>query len=151
MNDYNLTPRVQKIISVSKQTSRHLNSHDVCLNHLLYSILDSDQSTIVNFFRDLNIPIDDFKVFVFNEIDSSPIETDVRMEHIEYCKDFKKVFKLAKTLSKKLDHNYIGVEHVFYIMLTYDPSPLQEFLSRFHVDIDKAKKKLDYFLNRRVV
>ncbi len=145
MNDYNLTPRVQKIISISKQTSRRLNSHDVCLNHLLHSILDCDQSTIVNFFRDLNIPIDDFKIFVFNEIDSSPIETGAGPEHIDYCKDFKKVFKLAKALSKKLSHNYIGVEHVFYIMLTHKSSPLQEFLSRFHVDIDKAKKKLDYF------
>ena len=145
MNDYNLTPRVQKIISVSKQTSRHLRSHDVCLHHLLYSILDCNQSTILNFFRDLNIPIDDFKIFVFNEIDSSPVEGDFKAEDVEYCNDFKKVFKLAKSLSKKLDHNYIGIEHVFYVMLTYQSSPLQDFLSKFHVDIDKAKKKLDYF------
>ena len=143
MNKYNLTPRVQKIISTSKETSKHLNSEDICLNHLLFSILDSNQSTILSFFQDLNIPIDDFKNYVYNDIETkkdSPDESDLK-----FCGDYKKVFKLAKDFAEDHKHNYIGVEHIFYILLIFENSPLQNFLTTFHVDLDKAKKKLKYF------
>jgi ATP-dependent Clp protease ATP-binding subunit ClpC len=146
MNKYNLTPRVQKIIATSKETSKHLNSNNICLNHLLFSILDSDQSTILNFFQDSNIPIDDFKTFIYNEIDSEFEEVAAADKTpLEFCSDFKKVFNLAREFSKKLDHNYIGVEHLFYVLLIYEESPLQGFLSSFHVDIPTAIKKLKNF------
>tara|TARA_B100000085_G_scaffold285364_1_gene321120 strand:+ start:419 stop:2830 length:2412 start_codon:yes stop_codon:yes gene_type:complete len=146
MNKFNLTPRVQKIINLSRETSLHLNSTNVCLNHLLYSILDTDQSTIINFFQDLNIPLEDFKVFVYNEIDNEFEETAAADKNPkDFCADFKKVFSLAKDFSKELDHNYIGVEHLFYVLLIFERSPLPDFLQTFDVDLKKAVKKLRNF------
>ena len=146
MNKFNLTPRVQKIINLSKETSLDLNSTNVCLNHLLHSILDTDQSTILNFFQDLNIPLEEFKIFVYNQIDSELEETDTTDKNpSDFCSDFKKVFILAKGFSTELDHNYIGVEHLFYVLLIFEDSPLPDFLKTFDVDLEKAIKKLRNF------
>ena len=148
MNKFNLTPRVQKIINLSRETSLNLNSTNICLNHLLHSILDTDQSTILNFFQDLNIPLEDFKIFVYNEIDNDFEDTAAADKKPSvFCSDFKEVFTSAKDFSEELDHNYIGVEHLFYVLLTFDASPLPGFLKTFDVDLKKAIKKLRNFFS----
>ena len=40
----------------------------VDLDHLLFSVLDSDQVILSRFFEDLNISILDIKTFIFNTI-----------------------------------------------------------------------------------
>ena len=55
MEKYNLTPRVQKVISIAREACENLKCEFVDLDHLLFAVLDSGQSTIAKFFEDLNI------------------------------------------------------------------------------------------------
>lgn len=147
MQKYNLTPRVQKIINVSKETSQNLRSETVDLNHLLYAVLDSGQSTIINFFEDLNISVEDFKTFVFNSIDGNFFSENKKNEDFKpkFSKDFKTVFKNSKNLAEDLSHSYIGVEHVFFILITFPESPLKSFFKTFHIDPASSESKLKKF------
>jgi ATP-dependent Clp protease ATP-binding subunit ClpC len=145
MKKTNFTPRVQKIISDSKKTAHALNSDFIDLNHLLFSVLDSDQSTIINFFDSIGISLDEFKSLVFNSIDGDFYKPMDSVELKEYSKDFTKVFKMSIELAEELDHDYVGIEHIFYVMLVYENSPFSQLLKNFHVDIEKSKDKLKNF------
>jgi len=146
MEKYNLTPRVQKIISTAKETSINLRCESIDLDHLLFAILDSGQSTIVNFFEDLNVSIDDFKTFVFNNIENDFFSTDKgECPQPDYSQDFKKIFKDSKSLSSSFKHSYIGVEHVFYTLMVHPNSPLNEFFETFKVSPKKSSEKLKNF------
>ena len=145
MKKSNFTPRVQKIISDSKKTAHALNSDFIDLNHLLFSVLDSDQSTIINFFDSIGISLDEFKSLVFNSIDGDFYNPMDSIELKEYSKDFTKVFKMSIELAEELDHDYVGIEHIFYVMLVYENSPFGQLLKNFHVDIEKSKEKLKNF------
>ena len=148
MSKYNLTPRVQKIISNCKETSLFLNSKNICTDHLIYSVLDSGQSTIINFFNDLNISLDDFKDFVFNQI--SEESSTEKSTSSKFCKDFSFIFDDSLILAKRFNHEYIGVEHVFYTLLTFKHSSLPDYLKKFKINIDEAVKKLDVFFEEGV-
>ena len=144
MEKYNLTPRVQKIISTAKETSVNLKCDAIDLDHLLFAILDSGQSTIAKFFEDLNISLEDFKTFVFNSIQGdffSP-EDDLAPD---FSANFKDIFKDAKSLASTLKHNYIGVEHLFYSLMVHSDSPLKSFFKTFKVSPEKSKEKLKKF------
>ena len=147
MNNKNFTPRVQKLITNSKQVADALNSKNIDLDHLLFSVLDSDQSIILNFFEDMSISIEDFKSIVFNTIDGDFFYKPDTIVEKKYSNDFKKFFNLCIEFAKELNHEYIGVEHLFYIFLTFDQSPLPKLLSEFYVDIEQAKEKFKKFLN----
>ncbi len=148
MKNSNFTPRVRKVINTAKKTAIALNSDSICLNHLLFGLLESDQSTIKNFFTEINISIEDLKLLVFNKTDSDFINREGSLEHKKYSKDFSKVLKLSISFSEELDHEYIGIEHIFYVLLVYEHSPLKDFLSEFYIDIEDCKDKFrNFFLN----
>jgi len=147
MKHSNFTPRLQKIINVSKKTCHSLNSKEVDLNHLLFSVLDSDQSLVLSFFEDIGIDIQDFKNIVFNSIDGDFFNNQSSLNPSkEYSKNYVRIFKSTISFAEELDHEYIGVEHLFYVMLREKFSPLPKMLSEFYVDIEEAKKKLHSFL-----
>lgn len=147
MNKYNFTPRVQKVINASKETAAVLNSRVVTLDHLLVSVLGANQSTILNFFEQINIPIDDFKLFVFDHIKNEPLpELDGTPNH-QYSIHFNKVFHLASSFADELDHNYIGIEHIFYVLLIYENSPLSDYLKKLDINVEMQTSRLkDFFL-----
>src|SRR6056300_630948 len=147
MNSKNFTPRVQKIITNSKQIADALNSKSIDLDHSLFSILDSDQSIILNFFEDISISIEDFKSIVFNSIEGDFFYKPESTKNKDYSDQYKKFFTSCVDFAKELNHEYIGVEHLFYIFLTFKKSSLPKLLSEFYVDINKAKKKFEKFLN----
>jgi ATP-dependent Clp protease ATP-binding subunit ClpC len=147
MNKKNFTPRVQRIISLSKKIADSLNSKEVDLDHLLFGVVDSNQSIINNFFSDISISLDEFKSIVFNTIDGdffSSSDLDQRSDK-EFSQQYQKVFKLCIEFAEELDHQYVGVEHVFYVLLLYDKSPLSSLLTTFYVDIELAKEKFKNF------
>lgn len=144
MKGYNVTPRVKKIIKTSVETADSLNCEHVDLDHLLFSVLDSDQVILSRFFEDLNISILDIKTFIFNTI-KGDLFSQEDSESPSFSEDFKKIFTNAKSLSNSLKHGYIGIEHVFYCLLLHENSPLPDILKTFHVDIEKAKEKFQFF------
>ena len=147
MEKYNLTPRVQKVISIARDACENLKCEFVDLDHLLFAVLDSGQSTIAKFFEDLNISLDDFKTFVFNSIDGNFFnEEDENSSYSpEFSKAFKEIFSNAKSLSSDLNHNYIGVEHLFYSLIVYKKSPLEDFFKTFKISPQKSQEKLKKF------
>ena len=87
MQNFNLTPRAQRAILISKETGITLNSTEVDLEHLIFSILDIQQFTILNFFEYFNVSAEDFKTFAFNSIEAN--FTRDQSKDIKYSKLFK--------------------------------------------------------------
>ena len=56
-----------------------------------------------------------------------------RNEEIMIDSHFRKVFDLSSSFAEELDHNYIGIEHIFYILLVYEHSPLKFYFLQHHV------------------
>ena len=148
MNKYNFTPRVQKAISDSKDLAFALEADFVDLDHLLIAILDSKQFTITNFFESINLTIEDFKSFILNQTDKKLFEKKLdSTKEKDFSRSYSKVFKLAFSFAEELDHQYIGIEHIFYILLIYEDSPAKDYLKKLDVETKEPIKRLkNYFI-----
>lgn len=147
-NQYNITPRLKKTISLAKETCSSLCCNSVNLDHLTYAILEQDQGTIIAFFEYLKIPVEDFKSLIFNNI--SPDENFDRSKPSKFSKKFQKIIEEGKLISDKYKHGYIGIEHVFFCILKEKLSSLQIFLKSFDIDIKKVIERFDKCLNGEV-
>ncbi len=114
----NFTPKSQQLIIDAKIMASSLNHPEVTENHLLVSLLKAEAGYINEFIRSFGLKIADFIEFVltFSELDKLE---DEEFNRPSYSASFKLVLSGAYEFSTKLDHDYIGVEHLFFHAIGY--------------------------------
>lgn len=112
----NFTPKSQQLIIDAKIMASSLNHPEVTENHLLVSLLKAEAGFINEFIRSFGLKITDFIEFVltFSELDKLE---DGEFNRPSYSKSFKSVLSRAYEFSATLDHDYIGVEHLFFCLI----------------------------------
>jgi ATP-dependent Clp protease ATP-binding subunit ClpC len=112
----NFTPKSQQLIIDAKIMASSLNHPEVTENHLLVSLLKAEAGYINEFIRSFGLKIADFIEFVltFSELDKLE---DEEFNRPSYSTSFKLVLSGAYEFSTKLDHDYIGVEHLFFCLI----------------------------------
>ena len=144
----NFTPRAKEVIKLAKQKAIQLQSSDVSLDHLLISVLDTDQTAILEIFSRINIDINDFKEFVLDHIilDPSYDDSELQVQTAKYSKDFQLILNKSNDFANELNHGYVGLEHIFFIMLVDKSSPLRKYFDELGVDCDNVSEFLKIFL-----
>ena len=112
----NFTPKSQQLIIDAKIMASSLNHPEVTENHLLVSLLKAEAGFINEFIRSFGLRITDFIEFVltFSELDKLE---DEEFNRPSYSTSFKSVLSGAYEFSTTLDHDYIGVEHLFFCLI----------------------------------
>jgi ATP-dependent Clp protease ATP-binding subunit ClpC len=141
MNKFNLTPRAQHLISFSKKISQELGFNSICLDSLLISFVESSHFFIENFFAYINVPVEDFKSYMSGEINSSKLQDKIYFNQkiaplkLSFCEDYLRIFRKAKELSDEFSHDYIGIEHLFFVFLNTEDTIISNFLKDFNLNI----------------
>jgi len=141
INNFNLTPRAKKAYKHAKEFAVE-NAHNIINNtHLYYGCFK-------NLSEDLTMMLE------INDIDVSLINCEHLMSSYfkKYPKDFISDFSVeswheetaetisyAQKLSEVYEHDYIGIEHIFYSILENSKN-LCEFLKFKKIDIDSLKQ-----------
>tara|TARA_R110001583_G_scaffold8965_23_gene42410 strand:+ start:12856 stop:15276 length:2421 start_codon:yes stop_codon:yes gene_type:complete len=112
----NFTPKSQQLIIDAKIMASSLNHPEVTENHLLVSLLKAEAGFINEFIRSFGLKITDFIEFVltFSELDKLE---DEEFNRPSYSTSFKSILSGAYEFSNTLDHDYIGVEHLFFCLI----------------------------------
>ena len=112
----NFTPKSQQLIIDAKIMASSLNHPEVTESHLLVSLLKAEAGFINEFIRSFGLKISDFIEFVltFSDLDKREDEESARPS---YSESFKSVLSGAYEFSNKLQHDYIGVEHLFFCLI----------------------------------
>ena len=112
----NFTPKSQQLIVEAKVLATELNHAEVQDSHLLSCVLSSGSDLINAFLRNFSIDIVkliDF-VSIFGDLEQEPPNS----ESPPYSSSFKRILSLSYDFSQKLDHGYIGIEHLFFVFLS---------------------------------
>ena len=125
----NFTPRAKETIKLARKEALLLNSREVGLDHLILALLSSRQSLIVDLFSKMNIPLEDFKEFIIDHLTSSLAAHKEKVSDCKFSLKFNKILNLSNSFAEELGHEYIGNEHIFYVLLVQRESPLRKYLS----------------------
>jgi len=133
----NFTPRAQEIIKRAKSIALETHTKEVRLNHLFYSLLLTNNFSTEAIFSSLSLDKEEILSLVGEDLSQSSMEEVDLDGGIVYSLEFSMVLQNASEISFELDHQYVGVEHLFYALVKIKDSPIVDYFEAF--DISKSK------------
>ena len=108
--NHNFTPRAQQILKKSLELAVETKRDQVGPDHLLYSLLEVDAVLVNDVLRVVGMSSKKLYEIVRENIEYGQ---ESKGKH-SYSDNVKKVLVVAKECSSVLEHDYIGIEHMFY-------------------------------------
>jgi ATP-dependent Clp protease ATP-binding subunit ClpC len=124
----NFTPQAQDLIFQSKILAISLGSSYVGPDHLLISILQSAPSKIISFMSNFNINIKDYVEFIIAFASLSNSKSPIAGSP-SFSEDYKSCLSDSAKFSDKLNHGYIGPEHLFFSVINLQDGSTDTYLT----------------------
>ena len=131
----NFTPRAQQAINEAKKVAIVFANEYVTLEHLFYGMVNLSAGILSEILFLLQIEPHSLKQQIELSFYKFPGENadDTLMDiQPEYDEHFHLVLKVAASISDKLGHEYVGVEHMLLALLKYEQSEIPNFFKDFN-------------------
>ena len=129
----NFTPRAQQAINEAKKVAAIFNNDYVTLEHLFYGMVNLSAGILSEILFLLQIDPDMLKQQI--ELSFFKFPEDEEPEELgqpEYDEHFHLVLKVSASISEKLGHEYVGIEHILLALLKYEQSEIPNFFKDFN-------------------
>lgn len=145
MNNRKFSPKVKKIIQLSREEAIRLGHDFIGTEHFLLGLLHEKDSLAVKVLDSLEVDIDELK----NKIEKAHTprhEEDLGYNYgsIPLNKHAEKVLKVTSLEAKVYKSDEIRPEHLMLSILKHDDNMANKILHDFNVDYDAFKAELDY-------
>lgn len=147
----NFTPRAQQAISEAKRVAKKFGNEFISLEHLFYGMVDLSAGILSEILFLLQIDQEvlkneiekTFYIVDYDETQTfSPEDIDA-----EYDEHFHLVLKVAASISEKLGHEYVGIEHMLLALLKYEHSSVPSFFDQFNATEDDIIAEVREYLH----
>ena len=144
----NFTPRAQQAISEAKKIAKRYGNEYVEIHHLFYGMVKLNAGILSEILYLLGIN----QGFLLNEVENSialqqGISIDPNDLEPSFDEHFHLALKVASSISDKLGHEYVGVEHILLALLKYEESPVPEFFKMFNISEDQVISEVREYLH----
>ena len=143
MRNFNLTPRAQKLIKEAHRIASELEHVEINNLHLLlgfFCIPNNQILDALDYFEEDSDKIQKCSFLVLNQ-QYKKHYPNTEFEKPVISKISKKVFITARQISRKYDHKYIGLEHIFLALFETTDFFIRELINKLEINYDKI---LDY-------
>lgn len=147
----NFTPRAQQAISEAKRVAIKFGNEFISLEHLFYGMVNLSAGILSEILFLLQIDQDLLKEDIektFYTVESDITQAFIPEDfHAEYDEHFHLVLKVAASISDKLGHEYVGIEHILLALLKYEYSSIPSFFDHFHASQDDIIAEVREYLH----
>jgi len=142
MKNLNLTPRAQKLIKEALKICVEHKNANITITHLFAAFLSIKNNQIEEAFLNFNIDIDKLNKLTIDYIKNTFSIIKKPNHKPILSENAKALFQTAKELSKKYDHKYIGLEHVFISLFEVKSDLFNNFIESIRHEFE-----LDLMIN----
>ena len=146
----NFTPRAQQAINEAKRAATKFGNEDVSLEHLFYGMVNLNAGILSEILFLLQIDHTLLKEEIersFYEVGQVNIESFIPEDFSpEFDEHFHLVLKVSSSISEKLGHEYVGVEHMLLALLKYEYSSIPIFFNQFNAKEDDIISEVREYL-----
>ena len=119
MQDYNLVPRAKKTIEFAVEIAAKNKHEKVNCAHILAAALEMSSLPIKSILDSFDISIENLKKALIIEFPlKNPDFFKKSKDESQWSEDANRVIELTKDLAFELGQHFIGLEHIFYCILT---------------------------------
>jgi len=133
MNINRFTQKSVESINNSQKIAMDHGNQAIEQLHILYSLLDIEDSLIEKLLEKMEVPVEDFKRALEEKINSLP---KVSGGQQYFSQDANKVMMNAEDHAKAMGDEYVSVEHLFLALLKDGDKKIQELFKQFHITKD---------------
>ena len=133
MNINRFTQKSVESINNSQKIALDHGNQAIEQLHILYSLLDIEDSLIEKLLEKMEVPVEDFKRALEEKINSLP---KVAGGQQYFSQDANKVMMNAEDHAKAMGDEYVSVEHLFLALLKDGDKKIQELFKQFHITKD---------------
>ena len=144
------SPKVKKIISLSRDEAVRLGHDYIGTEHLLLGMLKDQDNIAVRVLNSLQIDLDQLKYRVEESTKSNKSDnTNLNVGNIPLNKHAEKVLKVTFLESKLFKNDEINPEHLMLSILKHRDNLASKILDHFDVEYDGYKTELEYVLQEQ--
>ena len=133
MNINRFTQKSVESINNSQKIAMDHGNQAIEQLHILYSLLDIEDSLIEKLLEKMEVSVEDFKRALEEKINSLP---KVSGGQQYFSQDANKVMMNAEDHAKAMGDEYVSVEHLFLALLKDGDKKIQELFKEFHITKD---------------
>ena len=150
----NFTPRAQQAINEAKKVAEKYGHDLVSLDHLFYGMVKLSAGILSEILFLLNIDqklllekIDAFFSKDFLEEDIFSPSGGNQSNDPVYDEHFHLVLKVSSSISEKLGHEYVGIEHILLALLKYEHSSISGYFKAFNASEEDVIEEVREYLH----
>ncbi len=145
MNNRKFSPKVKKIIQLSREEAIKLGHQSIGTEHFMLGILEDKNSLTAKVFESLDINIDSVEdVMKSAENVEKADDFKYNMGNIPLNKHASKVLKVTFLEAKKYKNDEIQPEHLMLSILKHGDQTAKILHSNFSLDYDTFRSELEY-------
>jgi len=130
----NFTPRAQEALQIAKLAARESNREIISIAHLCYGILEVQAIVVTHTLRGVKLDPAELQLYLLSLIDKDENFIGERTAALSFSQKAQEALTIAVKIAERLDHGYVGVEHIFLALFQYKNSPLYQYIVAAGVD-----------------
>ena len=146
MNNNKFSPKVKKIISLSRDAALNTGCDYIGTEHILLGMLKDSEGIVIKVLDSLELDLDELKYKIEENIkpQKKSLESSLNVGSIPLNKHAEKVLKVSFLEAKLLRNSEINPEHIILSILKHEDNLASKILHRFEIDYDSFKSELEY-------
>ncbi|MBN2190826.1 MAG: ATP-dependent Clp protease ATP-binding subunit [Candidatus Aureabacteria bacterium] len=134
------TPRARQVIILARKEADRFNHSYIGTEHLLLGIIKLGDGVAFNVLRRMGIDFETVRLEIEKSVGAGP-ETKVAGD-VPLTSRAKKVIELAVEESNKLNHTYVGTEHILLGLIKEGEGIAAGILIKLGLDLHKVKEEI---------
>ncbi len=144
------TPRAQQVFKLAREEAQRLNHNFVDTEHLLLGLIKLGQGCAFNVLGKMGVDLVNVRAEAAKcepsptcvPIPPDQLSADDRSNKIQYAPAIERVLVLAQEEAKKLNHIYLGTEHILLGMLLETRGHAAKVLTNLGLNIRQIRKEI---------
>jgi|GEM_PF-2535600 hypothetical protein len=136
----NFTPRAQQVLALARMEANRFNHNFVGTEHLLLGMIKLGQGTAVNVLGRMGINLETVRDAVKNQVGTGPDQEN--HGSVSYTPRVKIVLALAVKEAKRLNHTYVGTEHILLGLLAEGDGVAGKVLKNLGLDLEQTRQEI---------
>ena len=139
------SPKVKKIISLSREEAIRLSHDYIGTEHLLLGMINDNDNLALKVLDSMDIDVDELRIRIEEKTPTSnPDHTGLNVGNVQLNKHAEKVLKVTFLEAKLHKNQEINPEHLMLSILKYGDNFASKILEEYNVDYDGFKSELEY-------
>lgn len=139
------SPKVKKIIQLSKQEALRLGTDFIGAEHLLLGMIEDGDSLAIKVLDSMELDMDELKLQLEDTIKRNNNQlTNINEDDIKWSKHAEKVLKVTFLEAKSYKTDEIKPEHLMLSILKNNQNEAAKILDELDVDYESYRSELEY-------